>query len=408
MSNLNDVLNEIEEYLDGRADADEVVGSVGPQPNEEMSLLTKLQDARGSGTDCDKAVQILSQFMGRTPDDHWIVVYAWKNGDALSDLTVKYMADEPAARAQAADDHPGKAAYEKIERQFTSGNSVKVREAVIQKYDWSMACAYLRNQMVFSDSSEDIEERLKHDLENSCPACGGSGHKDDCARPEPSSGVPEGLREVVEALGPEDPMFGIDYQDKMATYHCQYCSFGIADFGPTPSADRIKHDDDCPVVALRALLTAAPTPEAVHGGGVPEEYTVQAGAQISPHVREHLEKAVKDLYPIDTWLIAKPSREELTRFNSLLNLVKDVLALPATHPHTNQPDSEQGGEWVRCDERLPTEGRPFLCWYSGNGKTVTLMSAEGVRHMFATGNAPDAEWMCAGIKKPQPPKSKEE
>lgn len=46
MSDLNDVLNEIEDYLEDRADADEVVGSVGPQPNEEMSLLIKLQAAR--------------------------------------------------------------------------------------------------------------------------------------------------------------------------------------------------------------------------------------------------------------------------------------------------------------------------------------------------------------------------
>lgn len=33
----------------------------------------------------------------------------------------------------------------------------------------------------FADKAEDIEARLQYELENSCPSCGGSGHKDDCA-----------------------------------------------------------------------------------------------------------------------------------------------------------------------------------------------------------------------------------
>lgn len=33
----------------------------------------------------------------------------------------------------------------------------------------------------FADTAEDIEARLQYQLENSCPSCGGSGHKDDCA-----------------------------------------------------------------------------------------------------------------------------------------------------------------------------------------------------------------------------------
>jgi len=34
----------------------------------------------------------------------------------------------------------------------------------------------------FADTSEEIEARLQYNLENSCPHCGGSGHKDDCVQ----------------------------------------------------------------------------------------------------------------------------------------------------------------------------------------------------------------------------------
>lgn len=36
---------------------------------------------------------------------------------------------------------------------------------------------------VFTDNGDEIEARLKYDAEHSCPACGGSGHKDDVAPP---------------------------------------------------------------------------------------------------------------------------------------------------------------------------------------------------------------------------------
>lgn len=296
-----------------------------------------------------------------------------------------------AARAQPADDHPGKAAYEKIERQFTSGNSVKVREAVIQKYDWSMACAYLRNQMVFSDSSEDIEARLQYDLENSCPACGGSGHKDDCAQPEPGTPAarwrengepdPHGdryngersslcrgdvtddelanevylhpnignltaakerirwlSRKLSEAAAQPEPSSGVPkgwlirrVDDRITVQHPDiggYCASKESDDRSAIAPVILYHLAD-------ALLTAAPTPEAGQSGGVPSEFKAEirtvreiddeyysflvfvSGGKSHPyiHIPENLDGAVLE--------------EALRRLN-----------------HTNQPGSEQGGEWV--------------------------------------------------------------
>lgn len=45
----------------------------------------------------------------------------------------------------------------------------------------------------FADSSEEIEARLQYNLENSCPHCGGSGHKDDCQE----KNVPHASLEVM-------------------------------------------------------------------------------------------------------------------------------------------------------------------------------------------------------------------
>ncbi|CUR48453.1 hypothetical protein BN2364_4012 [Alloalcanivorax xenomutans] len=45
-------------------------------------------------------------------------------------------------------------------------------------------------QVAFSDTQEEIEARLADQLENSCPHCGGSGHKDDVTAPQVA--VPEG------------------------------------------------------------------------------------------------------------------------------------------------------------------------------------------------------------------------
>ncbi len=45
--NLEDILDEIDEYLDNRADCDCVGDPAEYAPNEEMSLMTRLRRARG-------------------------------------------------------------------------------------------------------------------------------------------------------------------------------------------------------------------------------------------------------------------------------------------------------------------------------------------------------------------------
>lgn len=52
----------------------------------------------------------------------------------------------------------------------------------------------------FSDTREDIEARLQYELENSCPFCGGSGHKDDCAT--------SALTDIAAERGRQDRKWG--------------------------------------------------------------------------------------------------------------------------------------------------------------------------------------------------------
>lgn len=61
--------------------------------------------------------------------------------------------------------------------------------------------------------------------------------------------------------------------------------------------------------------------------------------------------------------------------------------------------------WIKCSERLPSEDHPFECWYSSNGEAPSLMSSASIQWNYSHGNAPNAEWMCSGIIRPQPPKS---
>lgn len=67
---------------------------------------------------------------------------------------------------------------------------------------------YPAPQVVFSDTQEEIEARLADQLENSCPHCGGSGHKDDVAAPQVA--VPEGLIQQLRAC---QSWLGADRED---------------------------------------------------------------------------------------------------------------------------------------------------------------------------------------------------
>lgn len=82
------------------------------------------------------------------------------------------------------------------------------------------------------------------------------------------------------------------------------------------------------------------------------------------------------------------------------------LRATATHPH----NGEQGGEWVRCDERLPTEADADC-----NGHVWTHDKAfsrpEYAQCLFVWSAVQDVaditHWKPTGLTRPQPPKSKE-
>jgi len=69
-------------------------------------------------------------------------------------------------------------------------NHPELRVGDVMELDALLAGADGTPQVVFSDTQEEIEARLADQLENSCPYCRGSGHKDDVAKPQVA--VPEG------------------------------------------------------------------------------------------------------------------------------------------------------------------------------------------------------------------------
>lgn len=79
-----------------------------------------------------------------------------------------------------------------------------------------------------------------------------------------------------------------------------------------------------------------------------------------------------------------------------------AVKLPQPHPPAKVP------EWIKCSERLPSEDHPFECWYSSSGEAPSLMSPGSVSWNYAHGNAPDAKWMCSGLKRPNPPQTEGE
>lgn len=73
-----------------------------------------------------------------------------------------------------------------------------------------------------------------------------------------TGGVPDGkLRKAILELDPDDDMFGIDFQDEMISYTCNYCEFEAYD----TDDPEIVHDDACPILRLRALLSTTPGSE---------------------------------------------------------------------------------------------------------------------------------------------------
>lgn len=84
-------------------------------------------------------------------------------------------------------------------------------------------------------------------------------------------------------------------------------------------------------------------------------------------------------------------------------------ALSDLYPHLRENvvhNGEQGGEWVRCDERLPTEADGNLIWSHDQKRgSVELCSWAWSHSLFKHGYI--THWQPTGLTRPQPPKSKE-
>lgn len=206
------------------------------------------------------------------------------------------------------------------------------------------------------------------------------------AQGEPSSGVPEGWKLVP--VEPTKEMTKAAFDAFEVVNPMQY--------GNGTEARRAIYD---------AMLTAAPTPEAGQSGGVLEPVIAKDAYD---GAREDMQIWKKRALEAEKLL-----QEEVESNARLVEVCNDLTGpvhmgepvIPA-HPHTNQPDSEQGGKWVRCDERLPTEADGNLIWSHDQKRgSVELCSWAWSHSLFKHGYI--THWKPTGLTRPQPPKSKE-
>lgn len=143
-------------------------------------------------------------------------------------------------------------------------------------------------------------------------------------------------------------------------------------------AERQKRIDDLELQLKQ--ITAAPTAPAVEGGGVPDTTFNYLLAHLNEISR--VEENDRDL-----------ALEE--------HLDRALKALAATHPHNGEQ-----GEWVRCDDRLPTEADAD-CF-----KQVWVYNDVQKRAHYCEYWAIKAFgyhwWMPTGVKRPAPPTERED
>ncbi|KAE8546119.1 hypothetical protein [Marinobacter nauticus] len=217
---------------------------------------------------------------------------------------------------------------------------------------------------------------------------------------EPSSGVPEGFREQIEQLV-LTAYYSTDEEDN------------------TVNADDLRAGID----RLMTALTATPTPETGQSGGVPDkklwsQVTGRDGKMYTDGWNDAIEavlasrsevKAVgvieyADHQNADALTMGAPLRMAVaeTSPRSVQSLSKGTKLY--THPH----NGEQGGEWVRCDERLPTEADEDErgdVWLYEEAVGPILCAAKNLRACPRLSRP--LKWKPTGLTRPQPPKSKE-
>lgn len=165
----------------------------------------------------------------------------------------------------------------------------------------------------FADTAEDIEARLQYDLENSCPHCGGSGHKDD----------------VVDA-----PASGeVDLDE-------DYPNFCIVSFGH--KGYELKHEvfTDVESAAIRANELES------KGFGIVLRQSAYTNPPAKvPEAAEYFDSVISPII----LAYALHSDELIVRriWDDVRRSVMSSTPTPATTPET---------EWVKCADRLPEKG----------------------------------------------------
>lgn len=127
-------------------------------------------------------------------------------------------------------------------------------------------------QVAFSDTQEEIEARLAGQLENSCPHCGGSGHKDDVTAPQVA--VPEqyqlaaeryitqACRNAVEKLNELAPHMQWDSGDSTAEIYIRRLrAIAAATAGDIPQVTAYDHSIPTTVTSTDDPALNAPAPD---------------------------------------------------------------------------------------------------------------------------------------------------
>lgn len=212
---------------------------------------------------------------------------------------------------------------------------------------------------------------------------------------------------------------------------------GLGYYVARMEADRIA---DIMLYALaNDLLTAAPTAPAEQGGGLKAEIRTErdpSDEYVSFLVLTNEDKTEPYLF-IPEDLDDSVLDEVLLRLNAHNGeqaVQGDTVPIPRGIAHARAmaltgmewlranapeqlitPDVEQGGEWVRCNERLPTEadaddnGRVWVfSAESDRDDKIFVLNIETLKlHCRAFGTVPVTYW-APMQKRPKPPKSKED
>jgi hypothetical protein len=74
---LADLMSDIKEYFDSRADAEYFTDSPSPHPNEEMRLLTRIRELPRPTQDCARCADLEAALDGCLESMEWSTPQGW-------------------------------------------------------------------------------------------------------------------------------------------------------------------------------------------------------------------------------------------------------------------------------------------------------------------------------------------